>query len=71
VMGFALEVPGVPDYYESYSAAHGVKVIAGTSDSPADSADLAWQEFAEDYARRYNALLLQHLSEGAGDSSRN
>lgn len=63
VMGYSLEVPGVPDYEEKYSKSHGVKVIEGTSDSYPDSASLARNVFYRDYATGYNELLLRHLGD--------
>jgi len=62
VMGYALEVPGVPDYDDIYSESNGVKVIEGSSDSYPDSASLAQTVFFESYATGYNTLLLRHLN---------
>jgi len=58
VAGYALDVPGVPDYHERYWKTNGVKVITGTS----DTGDRAFNEAARAYARRYNEQLLKHLS---------
>jgi hypothetical protein len=58
VAGYALDVPGVADYQTRYLRTNGVKVIAGTS----DVGDLAFNEAARKYARRYNAQLLEYLS---------
>jgi hypothetical protein len=58
VAGFALDVPGVPDYFDRYWKSNGVKVIAGTS----DASNHAFNVSARTYARRYNEQLLKHLS---------
>jgi hypothetical protein len=58
VAGYALDVPGVADYQTRYWKSNGVKVIARTS----DVGDLAFNEAARKYARRYNAQLLKYLS---------
>ena len=58
VAGFALDVPGVPDYEVRYWKTNGVKVITGTSDAGGH----AFNKAARDYARRYNAQLLKYLS---------
>jgi hypothetical protein len=58
VAGYGLDVPGVADYQTRYWKTPGVKVIARTS----DVGDLAFNEAARKYARRYNAQLLKHLS---------
>ena len=58
VAGYALDVPGVADYQTRYWKTPGVKVIARTS----DVGDLAFNEAARKYARRYNVQLLKHLS---------
>lgn len=61
VMGYALEVPGVPDYDSKYSRLYGVKVIEGTSDMYRDSLELQRGQFYQRYAENYNRLLLRHL----------
>ena len=33
VMGYAMSVPGVPEYQEKYAAKYGVRVIENTSDA--------------------------------------
>ena len=62
LMGYALSVPGVPDFEEKYSRSNGVKIIEGTSDSYNNTAELLENEFYEEYAKRYNALLLEYLA---------
>ncbi len=62
VLGYALQVPGVPDYDTVYSKSNGVKIIEGTSDSHPDSASLAQSVFFKSYAMGYNTLLLNHLT---------
>jgi hypothetical protein len=57
VAGYALDVPGVPDYQTRYWKTNGVKVMTGTS----DVGDLTFNEPARKYARRYNARLLKYL----------
>jgi hypothetical protein len=49
VAGYALDVPGVPDYQTRYWKSNGVKVIAGTS----DVGQRDFNEAARAYARRY------------------
>ena len=58
VAGYAVDVPGVADYQIRYWKTNGVKVIARTS----DVGNLAFNEAARKYARRYNAQLLKYLS---------
>jgi len=58
VAGFALDVPGVPDYQIRYRKVNGVKIITGTS----DAGDRVFNDAARNYARRYNAQLLKYLS---------
>ena|SRR5436190_24140689 len=58
VAGFALDVPGVPDYQIRYRKVNGVKIITGTS----DAGDRVFNDAARNYARRYNAKLLKYLS---------
>ncbi|MCX6834012.1 MAG: hypothetical protein NTW07_02570 [candidate division Zixibacteria bacterium] len=64
VMGYSTEVPGVPEYYERYSKRYGIKIVEGTSDYLDYADTVAWERnaFSRDYARGYNALLLQYLS---------
>jgi len=64
VMGYATEVPGVPEYYERYSESYGIKIVEGTSDCVGYDDTVAWRRdaFARDYAKGYNTLLLQYLS---------
>jgi hypothetical protein len=64
LMGFALIVPGVPDYHERYKNSNGVKIIEGTSDSYDlldDPKAMEKVEFYKNYAREYNLLLLEYL----------
>ncbi len=60
VMGFALEVPGVEDYYEHYKS-YGVRVIEGTSDFIENDDIRRLNELAYKYALRYNRLLLETI----------
>ena len=69
IMGFALIVPGVPDHLWSFGNIDRVKVIWGTSDSYADSTELARQIWSESYATRYNKLLLLYIEENPSDFS--
>jgi hypothetical protein len=64
IMGYSLEVPGVPDYVEKYDKTYGVKIIKGTSDSYSDSSGLSQSVFFRDYAEGYNKLLLNHIKSG-------
>ncbi|MBK7091942.1 MAG: hypothetical protein IPH59_09525 [bacterium] len=61
VMGYALEIPGVPQFYEKYSKTHFVKVIKGTTDDYEESSSMSRAVFYYEYARGYNKLLLNHL----------
>jgi hypothetical protein len=61
VMGYALEIPGVSNYFELYSKVNGVKVIEGTSDHYPDSLSLVQAIYFRDYAQGYNLLLLDYL----------
>ena len=58
VAGYALDVPGVPDYETRYWKTNGVKVMRGTG----DVGDRVFNESARKYARRYNLHLLKYLS---------
>jgi len=58
VAGFALDVPGVPDYQTRSWKTNGVKVIAGTSDVGHRDFNAA----ARVYATRHNAALLKYLA---------
>ena len=58
VAGYALDVPGVPNYHERYWKTNGVKVIEGTS----DVGNRPFNDAARTYARRYNEELLKYLS---------
>ena len=62
VMGFALIIPGVPDYDEKYEKSNSVKIIEGTTDSYEDSVALRIAVFKNEYATSYNKLLLEYLS---------
>lgn len=57
VMGIGLLVPGVPP---AEWADGNVQVIRGTSDAMESSSHRRFVVAAEDYAERYNALMLQH-----------
>jgi hypothetical protein len=59
VAGYALDVPGVTEYYPRYWKKNGVKVIAGTS----DVGNRPFNRAARVYAERYNAALLKHLAQ--------
>ena len=58
VAGFALDVPGVPDYQARYWKTNGVKVIGGTG----DVGHRDFNDAARAYANRYNAALLKYLA---------
>jgi hypothetical protein len=66
VAGYALDVPGVPDYQTRYWKSNGVKVIAGTS----DVGQRDFNEAARAYARRYNAALLKYLATHSGSNAK-
>src|SRR5712692_62353 len=46
IMSFAMSVPGVENYDELYSHTNGVKVIKGTTDTPADAEQENFQYLA-------------------------
>jgi hypothetical protein len=58
------DVPGVPLGDSLYPAYEATRMIEGTSDAHFDSIGVRLQLAAEDYARRYNALLLAELRAG-------
>lgn len=58
IAGYALDVPGVNQYYLRYWKKNGVKVIARTS----DVGNRPFNRAARAYAERYNAALLKHLA---------
>lgn len=61
VMGFALTVPGVPDYETKYATQYGLRVIEHTSDAIESPEHAQLQRVAHDYAERYNKLLLSRI----------
>jgi hypothetical protein len=63
IMGFTLEVPNVPEYKEKYSKRNGVKIIEGTGDNFSKPEELRFLKYAEEYASKYNDLLLKYMSE--------
>ena len=64
-MGYATEVPGVPDYHDRYSATNSYKIVAGTGDTFSYEDTAAWGTniFAKEYAKSYNTLLLRYLAD--------
>jgi hypothetical protein len=60
--GYAITVPGVPDYDEKYAKFAGVKVIRGTTDAIKTDGQRRIQDAVQNYAERYNHLVLDYLS---------
>lgn len=60
--GYALIVPGVPDYAHKYSKVVGVNVIRGTTDAITSDEQRRLQDAVQRYAERYNKLVLHHLA---------
>ena len=60
IMGYAVYVPGVDDYYENYER-YGYKIIEGTSDVIEDSEHGRLIGIAIHYAEIYNKLLIKHI----------
>lgn len=61
VMGFAMIVPGVPDYAQKYSDKYGVRLIENTSDCIEGPQHEELQRVAREYAEKYNRILLTKL----------
>jgi hypothetical protein len=59
IRGYTLEVPGIER--KDILTRYGIKVIEGTSDAIVDKEDGRLQKLARDYAKRYNALLMEYL----------
>ena len=59
IMGYALIVPGVDNYYERFQNQIPVKVIEGTSDFITSEEVRTLNAKARQYALRYNAVVLQ------------
>jgi hypothetical protein len=61
VYGYAIEVPGVNDYEERYQNKVPVRVIPGTSDALYSEEDKELAAIANNYAKRFNGIILNHL----------
>ena len=67
IYGFATIVPGTDEARHSkLIRQRGVRYIEGTSDTPASPEEQRLNDKAEVYAERYNALLLEYLSNHPG-----
>lgn len=62
MMGYAMTVPGVPDYKQKYSELVGVKLIRGTTDAITSSEQRRLQDAVQNYAEKYNKLVVNYLS---------
>ncbi len=66
-MGYAMEVPGVDDYYDKYVDSAGskvtVKIIGGTSDAASSDNQERLDIIARKYATRFNKIILNHLNQ--------
>lgn len=61
MMGYAMVVPGVPDYETRYSKRVGVKVVKGTTDAITSREQDRLQEAVRAYAEKYNELVINNL----------
>jgi hypothetical protein len=59
VLGFVLEVPGVPNFTQFYSYTNDVLVIPGTSDSFSSEEEYNFNVRAAKFARQHNLKLLK------------
>lgn len=67
IYGFATIVPGTDEAGDSkLIRQRGVRYIEGTSDTPASPEEQRLNDKAEEYAERYNAMLLKYLTQHPG-----
>lgn len=62
IYGFTVIVPGVDEYRKEYSKTYGLRMIEGTSDSITSPNVEKLNRLATDYAKKYNALLVQYVA---------
>lgn len=67
IAGRRIKVRGIPDdkYFE-YTEKYGINVMKGTSDITYGDEHLRLIRLAEDYAKKYNQVLLRHLGQLTG-----
>jgi hypothetical protein len=65
VYGYTLEVPGVPKNQTDRISKNGILPIPGTSDALVSDEHGNFNDQAREYAAKYNALLLGHLTQRA------
>jgi hypothetical protein len=63
ISGYGLEVPGVPNFMKRYGGKHSYRILEGTSDMVSGEEGSRLQKLVEDYAERYNKLLIKHLTQ--------
>lgn len=61
VMGYAMDVPGVQEYYSRYYNKYSVKVIDGTGDAIISTEMEELNYRAHEYALQFNAIMLYKL----------
>jgi hypothetical protein len=66
--GYADSVPGFDSPYEDLPKRYGVRYLRGTSDAMTSEEDHRLNDLADQYAKKYNALLLQHLRRGSRET---
>lgn len=60
ISGYVEKVPGVENYLTHYSS-YGTRRILGTSDSRNSKDEESFNKAAENYAKKYNQLLLKKI----------
>jgi hypothetical protein len=63
VMGYALDVPGVDNYYKNFSDHVPVKVIEGTGDFITSKEVAILNDMARKYCLRYNNVVLRWIKD--------
>lgn len=64
--GFAKNLPGIDvSVYGALAKKHGIRWLHGTSDIITSREDQRLNRLAQEYAERYNRLLLEHLRSGS------
>lgn len=69
VMGYALIVPGVEDYQNTYKGKIEVFIIPGTSDAIESKQHKRYNDAAYEYALRHNQLLLTAICQNQSDAA--
>jgi hypothetical protein len=61
VLGYAMDVPGVQEYYSLYENKIPVKIIRGTGDAIISTEMRELNSLAHEYAMQFNAIILYKL----------